>query len=510
MHKRLWLAFVMAAAACHGPAVEQESVAPAAPGAGAAATITASDMYARIAFLASDALRGRDTPSPGLEAAAAYVASEFKRFGLEPRGDDGSYLQRYDFTIRTLHADSTRLVVTTRSESSTYALGSDIFAWAGESAHVNGPLTFVGIAMPATAGSLRDRIPVIFIGGALDRAWRTAAFNARNAARDAGAQALIVILDPSITSSDVRQRAALFSTSTAVTPVASTAFLRYDRAAQVLRQAGHDLDALIVRARAQQLAPVPLANITAQLAVPVASVVHRPPNVVAVLPGSDPILSNSFVVISAHMDHVGVGRPDASGDSINNGADDDASGTSAIVEIAEAFASMPARPARSIIFLTVSGEEKGLLGSQYFAEHPVVPLSSIVANINMDMIGRNAPDSIVALGQDYSSLGALTQEVARNHPELKLTVSRDIWPQERFFFRSDHYNFARKEIPAIFFFAGVHEDYHRPSDEVEKIDADKAARVARLAYYLAAEIANRRTAPQWTTSGLQEVRSMTR
>jgi Zn-dependent M28 family amino/carboxypeptidase len=232
--------------------------------------------------------------------------------------------------------------------------------------------------------------------------------------------------------------------------------------------------------------------------------------VVAVLRGSDPELRNTYVVLSAHMDHIGVGSAAARGDSINNGADDDASGTSAVLEVAEAFAALPQAPARSIIFLTVSGEEKGLLGSRHFVEHPVVPLASMVANINIDMIGRNAPDSVVAIGQDYSSLGPLTQEVVRNHPKLGITVGRDIWPQERFFFRSDHYNFARKEVPAIFFFAGVHEDYHRPSDEVERIDAGKAARIARLAYYLALEIANRREAPKWTTEGLNEVRALTR
>jgi Zn-dependent M28 family amino/carboxypeptidase len=207
---------------------------------------------------------------------------------------------------------------------------------------------------------------------------------------------------------------------------------------------------------------------------------------------------------------VGVGTPDATGDSIYNGADDDASGTSAVLEIAEALASSGRAPARSVLFLLVSGEEKGLLGSRYYSEHPTVPLSSVVANVNIDMIARNAPDTVVAIGQEYSSLGPLMHELVRAHPELQLTASRDLWPQERFFFRSDHFNFARKEIPAIFFFAGVHEDYHRPSDEVEKINADKAARIAKLAYYLTREIATRREPPQWTAQGLQEVRALTR
>lgn len=501
----------LAAAACGSPGIEPGRVEPvASEAASVAETITATDMYARIAFLASDALRGRDTPSHGLEVAAAYIAGEFARLGLEPHGDSGTFLQRYPLTTRRLRVDRVALRVTTRGTTTSFAFGSDLFVWPGTPADGNRELVFVGTSVPEANSQLRGRIPVVFVSGAMDRAWRSTVQSARNAASSTGASALLVVLDPSISSQNIAQRAAALSTTTAVTPVPASGFLRYDRARELFNAAGQDLDALIGRARSGQGAPILLAQTAAQFVTPVAETVERPPNVVAVLPGSDPELRNTYVVLSAHMDHIGVGRPDARGDSINNGADDDASGTSAVLEVAEALAALGQAPARSIIFLTVSGEEKGLLGSRYFVEHPVVPLASMVANINIDMIGRNAPDSVVAIGQDYSSLGPLTQEVVRNHPELGLTVARDIWPQERFFFRSDHYNFARKEVPAIFFFAGVHEDYHRPSDEVEKINADKAARIARLAYFLALEIANRREPPKWSTEGLNEVRALTR
>jgi Zn-dependent M28 family amino/carboxypeptidase len=233
------------------------------------------------------------------------------------------------------------------------------------------------------------------------------------------------------------------------------------------------------------------------------------PNVVAVLRGSDPVLRNEYVVLSAHMDHVGVGEP-VNGDSIYNGADDDASGTAALVEIAEAMASLPVRPRRSVIFLHVSGEEKGLLGSRWYSDHPTVPLQQIVANVNIDMISRNSPDTVVVIGKDYSTLGAVVNRVGARHPELRLTAADDIWPEERFFFRSDHFNFARKEIPAIFFFTGVHEDYHRPSDTVEKIDSDKAMRVTRLIFHTVMEIANADGRPAWDPRGLDEVRRLTR
>ncbi|HEX6589307.1 MAG TPA: M20/M25/M40 family metallo-hydrolase, partial [Longimicrobiales bacterium] len=230
---------------------------------------------------------------------------------------------------------------------------------------------------------------------------------------------------------------------------------------------------------------------------------------IAILRGSDPELADEYVVFSAHMDHVGVGRPDASGDSIYNGADDDASGTAALVEVAEAFSNLLERPRRSLVFMAVSGEEKGLLGSRWWSDHPTLPLEDVVANINVDMIGRNAPDTIVVIGQQYSSLGPTVHAVAEQRADLGLTVSEDIWPEERFFFRSDHFNFARKEIPALFFFAGVHENYHQPSDEVELIDGDKAARVARLVFYTSHEIADTVARPTWTEQGLSEIRALT-
>lgn len=303
----------------------------------AAATITAGDMLDRIAFLASDELGGRGTPSPGLERTAEVLAAEFGRLGLEPGGDGGTFVQRYPLVMNE-----------------------------------GGPEAFA-------------------------------------------------------------------------------------------------------------------------------------PNVVAILRGDDPSLRDTYVVFSAHMDHVGIGPPDATGDSIYNGADDDASGTAALVEVAEAFASLPDAPSRSLLFLAVSGEERGLLGSRWFTDHPPVPLDRLVANLNVDMISRNASDSIVLIGGEYSSLGPLVRSLARDRPELGLAVLADPWPEEGFFFRSDHYSFARRGVPAAFFFAGTHADYHRPSDEVEKIDPAKAARVARLLFYTAAAVAADADPPGWTPEGLDVI-----
>jgi len=227
------------------------------------------------------------------------------------------------------------------------------------------------------------------------------------------------------------------------------------------------------------------------------------PNTVGMIEGSDPKLKQEYVLFSAHMDHIGIsaGQPD----SINNGADDDASGTAAVIELATAFGRPDARPKRSMLFLTVSGEEKGLWGSRYFSEHPPVPIDHIVADINIDMVGRNWPDTIVAIGKEHSDLGATLNRVNAEHPELGMTAIDDRWPEERFYFRSDHYNFARKGVPILFFFNGVHPDYHRPSDSVDKINPEKEARIARLLFYLGDDIANAPERPKWKPESYKEI-----
>jgi hypothetical protein len=149
------------------------------------------------------------------------------------------------------------------------------------------------------------------------------------------------------------------------------------------------------------------------------------PNVVGMVTGSDPELSQTYVVQTAHFDHVGVGPPDETGDSIYNGADDNASGTSALLQVAAAFAALPEPPARSVIFLAVSGEEKGLLGSRYWVDHPTVPLDGVVANVNMDMVGRNDPDTVYVIGDEYTDMGEWTRQIAAENPQLRLVTAPD-------------------------------------------------------------------------------------
>ncbi|HLM68128.1 MAG TPA: M20/M25/M40 family metallo-hydrolase, partial [Longimicrobium sp.] len=361
-------------------------------------------------------------------------------------------------------------------------------------------------------GSMRGRVAVVAIPGGPTRDWRLERTRLRNGARRAGASAIVYVLDAPWTADSIAQyaRTAQNPARTLGDAVAYPQFLLgRDAARRMFAAAGMSLDEQW-RAGEGMAQAVALPGVTVNAALPVETLdAARAPNVVAVLPGSDPALAGEYVVLSAHMDHVGVGRA-VDGDSIYNGADDDASGTSGLLEVAQAMSQLGARPRRSIVFLHVSGEEKGLLGSEWYSDHPTVPLAQIVANVNVDMIGRNAADSVVVIGKNYSTLGGLANRLDEAHPELNLTLADDIWPEQRFFFRSDHYNFARKEVPSIFFFSGVHEDYHRPSDEVEKLDADKAARISRMVFYLVNEIANDPQRPRWDPAGLEEVRRMTR
>ena len=214
------------------------------------------------------------------------------------------------------------------------------------------------------------------------------------------------------------------------------------------------------------------------------------PNTGAVLVGSDPALRDQYVVVIAHMDGKGVRTP-VNGDSIYNGADDNASGTAAVLEMAEALAGTDPHPRRSILFLDVSGEEHGFWGTYAYLARPTVPVANIVAVLNFDMISRNSPDSIYGSGMDGSTLGDRLLEVVTAHPEERMTFTPG--PTGG----SDHVPFWNLGVPFLMFFAGLHADYHTPLDEPGRINADKAARVTRMAYHLALRIAGDNARPQW-------------
>lgn len=514
----LGLAFAIFAAACaEAPAVVQGP----APGtlapdlAEAVASITAEDIYDRVAFLASDELLGRATPSPGLDTAAAYIVREYRAMGVQPGGDDGTFLQRYPF--RTIGLDTMTAhfghILTDGSGNEMLTYGEDFFilpggAGAGQDMN-HAEIVWLGAlrdgALPA--GDYSGAAVVVTLPGLPGQAWQRTLLQAREQARLAGATALVAVTDEAIPG-ELFERLAEQSWSsesrTVRTPnpdQIAVFLLRPAAFGAIAAREGFDPAAAFA-------APVRFERVSSHFSARIAVRDEAwPPNVIGIVPGSDPLLRDEYVVLSAHFDHVGVGEP-VNGDSIYNGADDDASGTSALMEVAEALQMLSEAPRRSIMFLHVSGEEDGLLGSEWYSENPTVPLEQVVANINMDMIGRNSPDSIVVIGKDYSTLGDVANEVQRRHPELGLTLADDIWPEENFFFRSDHFHFARKGVPALFFFSGVHEDYHQPSDELERLDVDKVARISRMVLHLVLEIANADERPEWDPAGWEEVRQL--
>lgn len=221
-------------------------------------------------------------------------------------------------------------------------------------------------------------------------------------------------------------------------------------------------------------------------------------NVLAFMEGADPVLKDEIVVVTAHYDHIGIVKGE-----INNGADDDGSGTVSVLEIAEAFAKAKSEghgPRRSVLVMTVSGEEKGLLGSEWYSEYPVFPLEQTVCDLNIDMIGRideaHADDEryVYLIGSDKLStqLHSVSEACNSNYTQLALDYTyNDPKDPNRFYYRSDHYNFAKHGIPVIFYFSGVHEDYHKPGDDPEKIMYDKTAEIAQLVFHTAWEVANR-------------------
>ncbi len=476
--------------------------------ASAVASITPDDVAHRVGVLAHDSMRGRDTPSPELDQAAAYVGAEFRRFGLTPGGDDGSFIQQY--TVRTVRPDLSKSAVQAEGESPWF-VGTDVARWRGFTGPqgVTGPAMVVS-GMPDEADELAQLdlegtvviwvVPMAF-GARLGREH----FRAFIALRRLEPAALILVTRVSEQDFQQRMRQGVRRSqrfgSDPVTPVVQ---VQDPTIGRVLSRRGFDLrDARRATDAPLEITPLPKLKLSVTLAETVLHEVSAP-NTVGILEGSDPVLQDEYLVFSAHMDHEGVGRP-VRGDSIYNGADDNASGTVAIVELAEAFALMQPRPRRSIIFLTVSGEEKGLWGSEAFVASPPVPLEQMVANINADMVGRNWTDTISVIGKEHSDLGATLHRVADAHPELNMTPVDDLWPRENFYFRSDHIHFARRGVPILFFFNGTHEDYHRPSDEPEKIDAEKESRIVKLMFYLGLELANADARPQWDPQSYREI-----
>ena len=254
---------------------------------------------------------------------------------------------------------------------------------------------------------------------------------------------------------------------------------------------------------AMQTAPA-----TISLHMPTETRTLMAPNVVARLPGA---MGGELkeVVVSAHFDHEPPGPPTPEGDSIFNGADDNASGTVGLLEVARAFATLPEPPVRTVVFAAVSAEEMGLLGSAYLAEHGPAPSGSVSAALNMDMLSRNGPDSLFVFGQTYSSLGTVLRTTLESHPELGFTVRPGLQMPDLDLIRySDQFSYLARGVPVLMFNSGFHAELHTPDDEVERANTDKLARAARLMFFLTYAVANDPEDPVWTEEGRIRTQAM--
>lgn len=480
-------ALVLASAAALHAQAAPETVAPSM----AVERIRAADLEAHIWTLAHDSMRGRDTPSPELERTAHYVAAEFRAAGLRP-GTRNGYLQSYPLTVvepgdpadqrARLDGPGGRTVELTAAQGL-------VAVPAGAHLRAEGPLVAI-TPEDATTDLVGQLVLISVTPGTL----QAALSRARDFLAGRRASGVLLALDAG---PDYVSGVRRFFSTRRLSLGAPDAFP--GPVAIVPRTA---LPTSLARSLGSATG-IP-AGWTARLETDARVEALNGWNTVGWVEGSDPELRDEVVILTAHMDHVGVGRPVA-GDSIYNGADDNASGTAAIVELAQAFAVLEPRPRRSVVLMAVSGEEKGLLGSEWYVNHPLFRLERTVANVNIDMIGRNWRDTVVAIGLDASSLGSTLRTVNAEHPELGLEVIDDPWPAERFFFRSDHYNFARHGVPALFFFSGVHEDYHRPSDTPDKIDLEKTERIVRLIFHLGVAVADAEARPEWDPDAYRRV-----
>jgi hypothetical protein len=484
----------------------------------AAESITEADVRDRLGIIADDSMLGRATPSPQLEEVAAWVAGQFRQFGLTPGGDSGTFIQRYG--IRRLRVDSTSFVMAMgRGAHGHWLLGREAAVLFGQppAAPLTAPIVLLAGLPTDTARPFGD-VPMngTIVLQVLDTARignNLVPLVTRGIAQ--GVKAWIFVSNRSA------QRFALLAQG-ALRPQyelpgqrnggplnISIYEVRDSSAAEVLRAAGEDPAALLAPGAASIVRALPGFTATVDVRRTVESEASAP-NTIGVLEGSDPQLKREYVFFTGHMDHIGTASGDegcrpAGADTICNGADDDGSGTIAVVELAQAYARLDPRPRRSIVFMTVSGEERGLWGSGYYTEHPEFPLAATVADLNTDMIGRNPSDAVMGIGKEHSSLGPLVDSVAASHPELRLRVINDTMPQENLFFRSDHYNFARRGVPILFFTTGLHADYHRPTDSVDKIDAEQEARIIQLDFYLGLAVANAPSRPAWNPESYRRI-----
>jgi len=458
-------------------------------------TITAAGLSRQLHVIAGPEMEGRETATRGQERAAAYIISQFEAAGLQP-GVNGKWEQYYP-----LYSDSL-LNSTITVGKHTYQFAQDFLAdlRAGNNQDLKASRVFYMDAGDRNSyQGLNVKGQVVMIRDGIKRGLYREKGNLEeriSIAKEKGVAAVLVITPAagrykSLEQQKLRSTGVYWQKDTTInpniyyiTPALAADILNTDKADNLPEEIDRGWKPPVVN------------NTVIHIVFDKAATILQPSNVLAYLEGTDK--KEEIVFITAHYDHLG--KKD---NEIFYGADDDGSGTSAVIEIAAAFARAKQAgngPRRSMVFMTVSGEEKGLLGSQYYTEHPVYPLANTVADLNIDMIGRIDPahekdtNYLYIIGDNKlsSELRPINEKANDTHTHLKLDYKyNDPNDPEAFYYRSDHYMFAQHGIPIIFYFNGTHADYHAPTDTVDKISFALLAKRARLVFYTAWDIANR-------------------
>ena len=526
----LLLALLLAAP----PLSARDKTATAKPTAKNTESVFAPDVIkSEIGYLASDELRGRGSGEPGNDKAAQYVAQEFARCGLKPLGtgkqrdpkapiDGSGYFQPFSFVAGRVVGSNNRLVLrsTTKGMRPSPPLKANQDyepSSVSASGSVEGKIVFVGYGIHAPkvkhddyAGiSVKDSVVLLLAGSPKDDPHSPLAdyadlYPKAIAARDLGAKAVLVIM-PDSPKAQPPARTGFDNVSDAGIPVLR---LRHNAADTLMDNSGRGLDALQQQANEGERVSQTLDQI-AQVQVDVKKVEKITANVVGMIEGSDPVLKNEYVIIGAHVDHLGMGGAGSlaksSAPAIHHGADDNASGAAGVMELAKYFGRMnkPASgvqtssfilhpsslPKRNIILMCFSGEELGLLGSDWYAKHPIVPLARTVAMLNMDMIGRLRDNKLTVIGSGTAKEWDSLLDDANKSAGFALGKS------ESGFGASDQQSFYTKNVPVLFFFTGTHSQYHTPEDTVDLINSEGEAKVLRLVADCATRIADNSARP---------------
>ncbi len=486
------------------------------PGARTFETINPVDAEKHLAFLAADSLLGRDTPSPGLRMAGNYIAERFAEYGLEPVG--GSYFQEFNLSQVSLGDTNALEISPSSGGSKTFRIKREFMPYAmTANGFASGAVVFAGYGITAPELDYDDyddldvegKIVFVMKRGPQqdnpdspfylkkDSRYLQASYKVENAIEH-GAAAILITSDP-LHSISLRPRGFAWPSLYKFIPDEALPFtlaLANDNkipslqvGKKVIRTLFKRVDSLkqLQKHIDSTMTPKSFAmKSTAFVQTGTQSRLFPARNVVGMVKGADPELQDQVVVIGAHYDHVGYKKNTTAGeDSVFNGADDNASGTTGVLLAARAFGQNPERPKRSILFIAFAGEEKGLYGSKAYVENPLFPLEKTRAMFNMDMIGRNHPDSLSLIG--YSHFPELTELVKKQNKHVGLTLACD---REFYFGNSDHASFARKEVPVVFFCTKETPDLHKVSDHADKINYHKLCRVVRLLYLSAWQTAN--------------------